>query len=126
MSAASIVAKYHRDRLLKDWTFVETKFNDRTHTDFGCGYPGDPVTKVWLQQHQDPVFGFPLAVRFSWSTCDRIINESEMAKDQDKVSCYFPCHSNYEKATKNYIKEDDGKSTNKATGLAREIGLEPF
>lgn len=33
----------------------------------------DPDTKAWLQQHLDPVFGFPSLVRFSWSTCERIL-----------------------------------------------------
>ena len=35
---------------------------------FGCGYPGDAITKKWLRDSFDPVFGFPSYVRFSWST----------------------------------------------------------
>ena len=36
----------------------------------------DPETKAWLQKHVDPVFGFPNLVRFSWSTCVRILETS--------------------------------------------------
>lgn len=33
----------------------------------------DPVTKTFLAQNIDPVFGFPQLVRFSWSTSDQIL-----------------------------------------------------
>lgn len=36
--------------------------------ELGCGYPGDKVTRAWLANHKDPVFGFPSIVRFSWKT----------------------------------------------------------
>jgi hypothetical protein len=39
----------------------------------------DPETKAWLQKHVDPVFGFPNLVRFSWSTCARILETSAVA-----------------------------------------------
>ena len=74
VSAASIVAKYHRDDMLENWKFVEPSLNDGKSSQFGCGYPGDPITKQWLDKHQDDVFGFPTIVRFSWSTCDKRIN----------------------------------------------------
>jgi len=28
----------------------------------------DPVTKAWLRNNVDRIFGFPTFVRFSWST----------------------------------------------------------
>ncbi|KAJ8688475.1 hypothetical protein QAD02_024270 [Eretmocerus hayati] len=75
VSAASICAKVSRDYALKSWQFCEAK-NDKEH---GSGYPNDPVTKEWLSESIDSVFGFPLIVRFSWSTAERIL-ESKAAK----------------------------------------------
>mmetsp|Transcript_22365 Transcript_22365/g.19867 ORF Transcript_22365/g.19867 Transcript_22365/m.19867 type:complete len:236 (-) Transcript_22365:205-912(-) len=69
VSAASIVAKVYRDRLLEGWYYIESKYNaSGGHRKFGCGYPGDEVTKFWLKKHYDKIFGFPTIVRFSWST----------------------------------------------------------
>ncbi|KAL3520894.1 hypothetical protein ACH5RR_019043 [Cinchona calisaya] len=67
VSGASIVAKVTRDRALRDWVFDETAEN--MHRNFGSGYPGDPETKSWLDDHKHIVFGFPTLVRFSWGTC---------------------------------------------------------
>ncbi|CAL5343146.1 unnamed protein product [Camellia sinensis] len=67
VSGASIVAKVTRDRALRDWVLDETAEN--MHRNFGSGYPGDPETKSWLEDHQHSVFGFPTLVRFSWGTC---------------------------------------------------------
>lgn len=47
----------------------------------GSGYPGDPSTKTWLQQHFDPIFGFPALVRFSWQTCKTMLKEQGTAVD---------------------------------------------
>ena len=38
-------------------------------------FPKDPVTKNFLQNSLDPVFGFPGIVRFSWSTAEKIMKE---------------------------------------------------
>ena len=43
--------------------------------EWGSGYPGDAVTKKFLRDNLDPVFGFPTIVRFSWSTAEKILNE---------------------------------------------------
>ncbi|KAL0340559.1 UNVERIFIED_CONTAM: Ribonuclease H2 subunit A [Sesamum radiatum] len=67
VSGASIVAKVTRDRALRDWVFGETA--EDLHRNFGSGYPGDPQTKKWLEDHKHSVFGFPTLVRFSWGTC---------------------------------------------------------
>jgi ribonuclease H2 subunit A len=72
VSAASIVAKVNRDRILAEWTFSEKLDIDR---DFGSGYPGDGLTQKWLLRNCDPVMGFPTLVRYSWSTADKIIKE---------------------------------------------------
>lgn len=73
VSAASICAKVCRDKTVKSW-----KFDDKVKIEgeYGSGYPSDPVTKAWLRQHVDPVFGFPDFVRFSWSTAKNAL-ESE-------------------------------------------------
>ncbi|KAG7018479.1 Ribonuclease H2 subunit A, partial [Cucurbita argyrosperma subsp. argyrosperma] len=79
VSGASIVAKVTRDRVLRDWALEETAEN--MHRNFGSGYPGDPTTKCWLEDHKHSVFGFPTLVRFSWGTC------TSYFKDIVEVSC---------------------------------------
>ncbi|CAE1300896.1 RNASEH2A [Acanthosepion pharaonis] len=74
VSGASICAKVTRDRVLKDWKFPE---NITASTDdYGSGYPNDPVTKQFLKEHMDNVFGFPQIVRFSWSTASSILEKA--------------------------------------------------
>lgn len=36
----------------------------------------DPNTVQWLKRNMNSVFGFPEIVRFSWSSCSRILDES--------------------------------------------------
>ncbi|KAG8390793.1 hypothetical protein BUALT_Bualt01G0120500 [Buddleja alternifolia] len=67
VSGASIVAKVTRDRALRNWMLEETA--EDMQRKFGSGYPGDPQTKAWLDDHKHSVFGFPTLVRFSWGTC---------------------------------------------------------
>ncbi|XP_049938984.1 ribonuclease H2 subunit A isoform X2 [Schistocerca serialis cubense] len=74
VSAASICAKVSRDRALSVWKFTEGL--ELTAKEFGSGYPNDPVTKKFLIENIDPVFGFPQLVRFSWSTADKILQEN--------------------------------------------------
>ncbi|CAL5404299.1 unnamed protein product [Camellia sinensis] len=59
--------KVTRDQALSDWVLDETAEN--MHRKFGSGYPGDPKSISWLEDHQHSVFGFPTLVRFSWGTC---------------------------------------------------------
>lgn len=55
--------------MLREWDYLEPGLNEqKKNTKYGCGYPSDPDTKLWLTKHLDPVFGFPTIVRFSWST----------------------------------------------------------
>lgn len=56
-----------------------------THTDFGSGYPGDPVTKKFLVDHCDSVFGFPQLVRFSWSTSENALKETAYHVEWEEV-----------------------------------------
>lgn len=73
VSAASICAKVCRDRAVSNWKFKEEV--EITGDAWGSGYPNDPVTKKFLSENLDPVFGFPQIVRFSWSTADKILKE---------------------------------------------------
>ena len=65
VSAASIIAKVHRDAI------IDTLKRD--YGDFGSGYPSDARTitflKGWYEIHQN----WPPIVRRSWKTLDRII-----------------------------------------------------
>ncbi|KAJ3141674.1 Ribonuclease H2 subunit A [Geranomyces variabilis] len=74
VSAASIVAKVSRDAALKGWKWVEGVDGVFTRR-FGSGYPSDPNTVKWLNEHVDPVFGYPRLMRFSWSTCVKILED---------------------------------------------------
>jgi len=68
VSAASICAKVIRDQQIHNWTFKEVERGATVSSETGSGYPGDEVTKKWLRDHMDPVFGLPDLARFSWST----------------------------------------------------------
>ncbi len=63
VSAASIIAKVHRDNAI-------TKLKKDLGIDLGSGYPSDPKTKKflldWLKEHDD----FPDFVRHSWKTAE--------------------------------------------------------
>lgn len=84
VGAASIVAKTTRDRLVKEWHFPEVARTANLHADnanmsvqfvgpTGSGYPSDPITKAWMDNNYDKVFGFPNFVRFSWGTSKTIL-----------------------------------------------------
>ena len=73
VGAASICAKVIRDRVLSDWQYKEV-LSSSSYT-FGSGYPGDQVTKDWLQDSLQPVFGFPSLVRYSWATTTNILSK---------------------------------------------------
>ena len=97
VSAASIVAKVTRDNLLESWDFPENRNNPirQVKRNFGSGYPADPNTVKWLEDNFDKLFGFPTIVRFSWSTCDRILEQKaykvnwEIDSPMKKKSCFL-------------------------------------
>lgn len=82
VSAASICAKVARDHALRDWKFPE---GPSVTGPWGSGYPGDPVTKKFLQEQLEPVFGFPGIVRFSWKTAEKIIDEKGIGMKWEEV-----------------------------------------
>lgn len=74
VSAASICAKVSRDHALRAWQFREGE----NESSYGSGYPNDPVTKTWLADNVDMIFGFPQLVRFSWSTAEKILESKAL------------------------------------------------
>lgn len=69
VSAASIVAKVNRDRIVEEWKFKE---GIEIPKDYGSGYPGDAKTVEWLKNNCDRVFQLPTIARFSWKTCETL------------------------------------------------------
>ncbi|KAJ2745769.1 hypothetical protein GGI20_001886 [Coemansia sp. BCRC 34301] len=76
VSAASICAKVTRDAHLTNWVFQESRLQSQISRKYGSGYPSDPNTVRWLKQSVDHVFGFPSIIRFSWSTCVKLLDDS--------------------------------------------------
>jgi ribonuclease H2 subunit A len=67
---------------LRDWEFEEEEVASQNYSKtFGCGYPGDQITKDWLKDHFDQVFGFPSVVRFSWKTARTILENKQALLD---------------------------------------------
>ncbi len=68
VSAASIVAKVHRDRDL-----------NKTPAE-GSGYPSDPKTRRWLKEYIRTKTPFPPCVRQRWGTIEKL--KAEIAQEQ--------------------------------------------
>lgn len=72
VSAASIIAKVHRDEVI-----------DQLHAeygDFGSGYITDPKTMNFLRRYRRSHNAYPQIVRLSWKTAKEI--ESELAQSR--------------------------------------------
>ncbi|CAH8537130.1 unnamed protein product [Dicrocoelium dendriticum] len=78
VSAASVLAKVTRDRLLRMWP-KEERGPVADDLPIGSGYPGDPLTKKYLEMCVDPIFGFPSLVRSSWSTAANLLTKHGIA-----------------------------------------------
>ena len=72
VSAASILAKVHRDEVI---TGLHEKYGD-----FGSGYITDPKTMSFLRNYRCHHDGFPPIVRLSWKTTKEI--EDELAQSR--------------------------------------------
>ena len=69
--------------------------------EFGSGYPGDPITKKWLEKAHDPIFGYPSIVRFSWKTTEKLLEKrcfSVFWEHEDQLELL---HNNKKKKTMN-------------------------
>ncbi len=69
VSAASIIAKVERDN--------EIEALKQEYGDFGCGYPSDPKTISFLQQHLKKFRSYPDCVRKSWKSARRVKSERD-------------------------------------------------
>ncbi|KAJ1418617.1 ribonuclease H-like domain-containing protein [Ochromonadaceae sp. CCMP2298] len=78
VGAASIVAKVHRDTVIKNWQWAEPTVT--LERNFGSGYPGDENCVKWLVGAQQRVFGYPSLVRFSWSTTREALERGAACK----------------------------------------------
>jgi len=83
VSAASVVAKVTRDvcmekSLMEHWQREKVRSTDQgengdSEQDQGAfvslsGYPSDAKTMTWMRKNIDPVFGWGVDTRYSWST----------------------------------------------------------
>lgn len=106
VSAASICAKVTRDHAIRAWRFRE---GENIETQYGSGYPTDPVTKKWLSTNVDRVFGFPQLVRFSWSTAEQILESKALTVEWEETE--EPETTNEQKILKFFAKSP-AKSSN--------------
>ncbi len=80
VSAGSIGAKVTRDRRMENWEHPPGEL--LCEGDTGSGYPGDPVTKKWLQENTHEFWGPPSCTRFSW----RPVKDDEEAMEARKAT----------------------------------------
>jgi ribonuclease HII len=69
VSAASVLAKVHRDAAIQE---LHIKFGD-----FGSGYPSDRKTQEFLKQYYHREGKFPDAVRIGWATIRKITGSTQ-------------------------------------------------
>lgn len=72
---------------MKDWIFPESQGDNgiKITKQWGSGYPGDAVTKKFLRDNLDPVFGFPSIVRFSWKTAETLMVDKGVPVEFEEV-----------------------------------------
>lgn len=72
VSAASIVAKVHRDLAIE-------KLREQ-YGDFGWGYPGEPKTRAFLEEYFAHTGRFPECARAKWRTLREISERASLAR----------------------------------------------
>lgn len=124
VSLASIFAKVSRDHAIKVWKFREGI--EVAEGGFGSGYPGDPVTKRFIQDFE-PVFGFPRLVRFSWSTASKALEgkayDVEVEED-DEVAAKKEKATYGSKKLTSFFKADSGPQKVERHNFFKERCLE--
>lgn len=70
VSAASIIAKTERDRLMAD---ISRRMEQRFGVPTGSGYPSDPQTRRFLEVVFDTTGALPDCVRHSWKTVSALL-----------------------------------------------------
>eukprot|EP00094_Tigriopus_californicus_P000865 TCALIF_00835-PA protein Name:"Similar to CG13690 Ribonuclease H2 subunit A (Drosophila melanogaster)" AED:0.44 eAED:0.44 QI:0/0/0/0.5/1/1/2/0/347 len=124
VSAASIMAKTTRDRALKEWPFPEGSLTDSQSTaGWGSGYPGDPMTKKFLQDNVDPVFGFPSVVRFSWKTAANILENKAVRFEFEEIEAAEDEYAQNNPSIKDYFFSTKTKSDIKRPNFFKDAGL---
>ena len=103
VSASSICAKVTRDHALNDFVFAEKHITFSAN--YGCGYPGDKITRGWLKDNVDPVFGFPSNVRFSWKTSFEMLAKEDKKFDWHDIPESILNGSNLNEIKKAKIKQ---------------------
>jgi ribonuclease HII len=71
VSAASVVAKVERDRLVEELA--------AEYGDVGSGYPSDPTTRQFLADYVADHGDLPDCARRSWSTCEDLLASAEQS-----------------------------------------------
>lgn len=118
VSAASICAKVARDHALRAWQFKDAKNeeNDESTSNYGSGYPNDPMTKTWLANNVDEIFGFPQLVRFSWSTAEKILEskaitvEWEDPEEDDDAGSNSKIYNFFSPSSTNVVNKETTKN----------------
>jgi len=72
VSAASIVAKVIRDRLVKD---IEARLRQTLDLPLGSGYPADPITIEFMENWIKQEGNLPPHTRRSWVTSKRLLSK---------------------------------------------------
>jgi ribonuclease H2 subunit A len=57
--------------MLSNWTFNVPDVSKN----IGSGYPSDPKCKAWMEDLQDPLFGYCDLARFSWAPTKHRLEE---------------------------------------------------